>query len=200
MIDAGESIVPFTSGRVRDGLGRDRPRGVVRGPRRRQRHGRRLVVTVWPIDKSALVRLAQSPDAAEWASRIQRGLVRISTVTRLEVGFSARSADDLRSGFARPPLAAMPPSTSRRSRLEAFGEAVRLRRSHPLAGARRPPAGSRATGAGRIQLERRDGGPRQRPSLLAAGGQHEVVVHAAGETTTRGRESAASASSGQVRA
>lgn len=65
-------------------------------------------MTVWLIDKSALVRLARSPDADEWASRIQRGLVRISTVTRLEVGFSARTADDLRSGFARPPLAAMP--------------------------------------------------------------------------------------------
>ncbi len=65
-------------------------------------------MTVWLIDKSALVRLAQSPDAGEWASRIQRGLVRVSTVTRLEVGFSARTADDLRSGFARPPLATMP--------------------------------------------------------------------------------------------
>ena len=65
-------------------------------------------MTVWLIDRSALVRLAQSPDAAEWASRIGRGLVRISTVTRLEVGFSARTADDLRSGFARPPLATMP--------------------------------------------------------------------------------------------
>jgi hypothetical protein len=65
-------------------------------------------VTTWLIDKSALVRLAHSPDAVEWASRIEHGLVRISTVTRLEVGFSARTADDLRSGFARPPLATMP--------------------------------------------------------------------------------------------
>ena len=65
-------------------------------------------MTAWLIDKSALVRLAQSPDAAEWASRIQRGLVRISTLTRLEVGFSARSAEELRSSTARPPLASMP--------------------------------------------------------------------------------------------
>lgn len=65
-------------------------------------------MTTWLIDKSALVRLAQSLDAPEWASRIQRGLVRISTVTRLEVGFSARTADDLRSSLAGPPLAAMP--------------------------------------------------------------------------------------------
>jgi predicted nucleic acid-binding protein len=65
-------------------------------------------VSAWLIDKSALVRLATSPDAAEWASRIQRGLVRISTVTRLEVGFSARSADDLRANLDRPPLGSMP--------------------------------------------------------------------------------------------
>jgi len=65
-------------------------------------------VTTWLVDKSALVRLSRSPDAPEWASRIERGLVRISTVTRLEVGFSARSVDDLRAGYERPPLARMP--------------------------------------------------------------------------------------------
>jgi predicted nucleic acid-binding protein len=65
-------------------------------------------VTGWLIDKSALVRLGTSPDAADWAERIQRGLVRITTVTRLEVGYSARSAADLKAGTARPPLAAMP--------------------------------------------------------------------------------------------
>ncbi len=65
-------------------------------------------MTGWLIDKSALVRLAASPDAAEWASRIGRGLVRISTLTRLEVGFSARSADDLRRSLSEPPLSAMP--------------------------------------------------------------------------------------------
>lgn len=65
-------------------------------------------MSAWLIDKSALVRLADSPDAAEWASRIEHGLVRICTVTRLEVGFSARSADDLRASIARPPLASMP--------------------------------------------------------------------------------------------
>jgi len=62
----------------------------------------------WLIDKSALVRLGESPDASMWADRIDRGLVRIATVTILEVGFSARSADDLRSKLRRPPLAAMP--------------------------------------------------------------------------------------------
>jgi predicted nucleic acid-binding protein len=65
-------------------------------------------VTSWLIDKSALVRLAASPDSSEWASRIERGLVRITTVTRLEVGYSARSGADLRAGLAQPPVSAMP--------------------------------------------------------------------------------------------
>lgn len=65
-------------------------------------------MTTWLIDKSALVRLAASPEAAEWASRIERGLVRITTVTRLEVGYSARSGSELRSGLRQPPLASMP--------------------------------------------------------------------------------------------
>lgn len=46
-------------------------------------------MTRWLVDKSALARLAQSPDAGTWAENIQRGLVRICTVTLLEVGFSA---------------------------------------------------------------------------------------------------------------
>jgi predicted nucleic acid-binding protein len=65
-------------------------------------------VTDWLIDKSALVWLASSPDAADWAARIERGLVRIATVTRLEVGYSARSGADLRTGMRQPPLSAMP--------------------------------------------------------------------------------------------
>jgi predicted nucleic acid-binding protein len=65
-------------------------------------------VTSWLIDKSALVRLGASPDAASWASRIERGLVRITTVTRLEVGYSARSGVDLRAGLRQPPVSVMP--------------------------------------------------------------------------------------------
>ena len=65
-------------------------------------------MTDWLIDKSALVRLAASADAAQWADRIERGLVRITTVTRLEIGYSARSGPDLRTGLHEPPLAAMP--------------------------------------------------------------------------------------------
>lgn len=62
----------------------------------------------WLIDKSALVRLPGSLDAMEWAVRIERGLVRITTVTRLEVGYSARTGSDLRAGLRQPPLSAMP--------------------------------------------------------------------------------------------
>lgn len=65
-------------------------------------------MTEWLVDKSALVRLGDSPDAESWAERIERGLVRIATVTRLEVGYSARSGQDARTMFARPPLSAMP--------------------------------------------------------------------------------------------
>jgi len=67
-----------------------------------------VAVTDWLIDKSALVRLGDSPDAEEWAGRIERGLVRITTVTRLEIGYSARSAADARSAFSTPPISAMP--------------------------------------------------------------------------------------------
>ena len=62
----------------------------------------------WLIDKSALVRLPASPDAAEWAGRVERGLVRIATVTRLEVGYSARSGPELRAGLRQPPMSSMP--------------------------------------------------------------------------------------------
>lgn len=65
-------------------------------------------MTDWLIDRSALVRVGTSPEAATWADRIERGLVRISTVTRLELGYSARSGRELREGMRRPPVASMP--------------------------------------------------------------------------------------------
>jgi predicted nucleic acid-binding protein len=61
----------------------------------------------WLIDKSAIVRLGMSPDAAQWADRIGRGLVNITTITLLEVGYSARTGQDLRSRTSRPPLSMM---------------------------------------------------------------------------------------------
>jgi predicted nucleic acid-binding protein len=62
----------------------------------------------WLIDKSAYVRLGDGPDGETWAERVDRGLVRISTVTRLELGYSARTASAWRAEFAGAPLAAMP--------------------------------------------------------------------------------------------
>ena len=66
------------------------------------------MTTAWLIDKSAIGRLHLAVDADAWADRIERGLVRISTVTRLEIGFSARSGSDHRAVFTEPPLASMP--------------------------------------------------------------------------------------------
>jgi len=66
------------------------------------------VTTIWLIDKSAIGRLYLAADAATWAERIERGLVRISTVTRLEIGYSARSGGDHQALFAEPPIASMP--------------------------------------------------------------------------------------------
>ncbi len=64
------------------------------------------VTKTWLIDKSALNRL---PDASEeWLSRIQRGLVRISTVTLLELGFSTRNGTDHRGTLGEPPVSSMP--------------------------------------------------------------------------------------------
>jgi predicted nucleic acid-binding protein len=65
-------------------------------------------VTGWLIDKSALVRLADSPHAAKWAERINDGFVHLSTITRLEVGYSARSGADLSKAMSSPPISKMP--------------------------------------------------------------------------------------------
>ncbi|MEO6857185.1 MAG: PIN domain-containing protein [Solirubrobacteraceae bacterium] len=62
----------------------------------------------WLIEKSALARLARSVDAELWATRIERGLVRITTLTLLEVGYSGRSAAELRHSLTTAPIAAMP--------------------------------------------------------------------------------------------
>lgn len=67
-----------------------------------------MAVTEWLVDKSALVRLGASPDASQWAERIQRGLVQITSVTRLEVGYSARTAADARALVHGPPVSSMP--------------------------------------------------------------------------------------------
>jgi predicted nucleic acid-binding protein len=65
-------------------------------------------VSRWLIDKSAIVRLHVAVHRDEWVSRIDRGLVHICPVTVLEVGYSARSADDHRVLLNEPPIASMP--------------------------------------------------------------------------------------------
>jgi predicted nucleic acid-binding protein len=69
-----------------------------------------MAVTSWLIDKSAYVRLqlGQAANRDEWSARISRGLVRLSTITRLELGYSARSGDTGRRQFTAPPLSLMP--------------------------------------------------------------------------------------------
>ncbi len=65
-------------------------------------------MTRWLIDKSAISRLHRAVQADEWAARIDRGLVHVCSVTVLEVGYSARSADDHHRVVHEPPLASMP--------------------------------------------------------------------------------------------
>jgi hypothetical protein len=69
-----------------------------------------VAVTSWLVDKSAYIRLqlGQVPNRNEWSVRIGRGLVRLSAITRLEVGYSARSGEAGRRQFASPPLSLMP--------------------------------------------------------------------------------------------
>ncbi|WP_157002411.1 PIN domain nuclease [Agromyces laixinhei] len=69
-----------------------------------------MAVTSWLVDKSAYVRMqgGQAESLAEWNSRIERGLLRLSPVTRLELGFSARSGQAGREAFGLPPLSLMP--------------------------------------------------------------------------------------------
>ena len=75
------------------------------------------MTTGWLIDKSAFVRIGQSPDADVWVERMSRGMVRVSAVTLLELGFSARSAHDWHDGI-REGLAAKLPVESLTPRIE----------------------------------------------------------------------------------
>ncbi len=67
-----------------------------------------MSVTPWLIDKSAYVRLGDSPDLEVWTTRLSRGLVRVSGITCLEIGYSMRSAEQSRIEFSSPPLSLMP--------------------------------------------------------------------------------------------
>jgi predicted nucleic acid-binding protein len=58
----------------------------------------------WLADKSALIRLDRSANPEEWSARIRRGLVRVSTPTLLEIGYSSRSADEWMNVHDSPPV------------------------------------------------------------------------------------------------
>ena len=89
------------------------------------------------VDTSALARLGMTPDVAIWAERIDRGLVRVATVTRLEVGYSPRSGLDLRAATQRPPLASMPVGLQTPAIEERAVEVQHLLADH---GRHRPPS------------------------------------------------------------
>lgn len=98
-----------------------------------------MSATVWLIDKSALIRLSSSPVRDDWFERIARGLVRITTLTMLEIGYSARSGTDLQDELHRPPLALMPieyltpASESRAMTVQALLAERRLNRAPSVA-------------------------------------------------------------------
>lgn len=69
-----------------------------------------MAVKNWLIDTSAFARMQQgrARGGDEWNSRIERGLVRLSTITRMELGYSVRPGSDGRTAFQLPPLSLMP--------------------------------------------------------------------------------------------
>lgn len=52
-------------------------------------------MSTWLIDKSAYARLPRSEQAPVWLNRIDRALVHVATVTRLEIGYSLRGGIEL---------------------------------------------------------------------------------------------------------
>jgi len=67
-----------------------------------------MAVTSWLVDKSALVRLPLATERDVWESRIARGLLRVSSITLLEVGYSAVSAKAARDAPSTPPMSLLP--------------------------------------------------------------------------------------------
>lgn len=94
-------------------------------------------MTDWLIDKSALWKLAQSPDYEVWIDRINRGRVWVGLPTVLEVAVSARDAADwlrLRRGLLAPLLTLEATPRSEAIAVEIMDGLVeaRLHRAVPL--------------------------------------------------------------------
>jgi len=66
------------------------------------------VTAGWLVDKSAYARLELSPDADGWLDRINRGLVHITTITLLEIGYSALNAEHWSAFQQSPPISLLP--------------------------------------------------------------------------------------------
>ena len=67
-----------------------------------------MAVETWLIDKSAYVRLGESPDRDMWAERMSRGVVLMSSITMMEIVYSFRSASQGKAELDEPPLRALP--------------------------------------------------------------------------------------------
>ena len=65
------------------------------------------LIAGWLINRSAFVLLVMTSDARLWASRIDAGRVHLSSITRLEIGYAARSANEFLTSFASLPLSKM---------------------------------------------------------------------------------------------
>lgn len=94
-------------------------------------------MTDWLIDKSALWKLAQSPDYEIWIDRINRGRVWVGLPTVLEVAVSARDVADwptLRRGLLAPLLTLDATPRSETIAVEIMDALVgaRLHRAVPL--------------------------------------------------------------------
>lgn len=60
----------------------------------------------WLLDKSAYERLKDSDQRLRlWLGRINQGLVHVTTLTLLEMGFSARNGQDWTTAVREPPVA-----------------------------------------------------------------------------------------------
>jgi hypothetical protein len=81
-----------------------------------------VAVETWLVDKSALIRLNQSPDSALWAERVWRGLVRISSITMMELAYSFRSHAEATAAVQEIPLRAIP--------VEYLGQKAESRAQH----------------------------------------------------------------------
>ena len=86
----------------------------------------------WLLDKSAVVRLAQSPDGTLWFERINRGLLWVGTPTLLGHGYSARPWLEWKQAtqgqaMSLLPLAYLTPAAERRA-VEVQGALARVGR------------------------------------------------------------------------